>query len=85
MKTEENEPGREMRAVAKEKAAGLHRGIGILKREQFGGKVKNEKHGKSKKAGMKLAENHPTESVENRKGLLGDERVGGKGRRNKSV
>lgn len=29
VKTEENEPGREMRAVAKEKAAGLQRGIGI--------------------------------------------------------
>lgn len=39
VKTEENEPGREMRAVAKEKAADLHRGIGICKREQFRGKV----------------------------------------------
>lgn len=58
-------------------------GLGFKKREQFGGKVKNEKHGKSKKAGMKLAENQPTESVENRKGLVGEERVGGKGRRNK--
>lgn len=52
-------------------------GLG-LKREQLRGKAKNEKNGKNKKAGMKMVENQPTESDENRKGLVRGEGVGGR-------